>query len=134
MATLHFACGKNTEDLVQFILDDLEHEKLNDIERKGVDDLNVTRESEPTTGLSGEPITIAATITLATILIPRIARIVERWMVHQQQLKELQIVADGFSRSSAEGKALAHVAETHSKVAISYALEQSSKTNAKSGT
>jgi hypothetical protein len=127
-------CGHDTEELVQFILNDLEKEKLDDTERKEAENIEVLRESAPTTGLSSEPTTIAATITLATILVPRVARIIERWMVHQQQLKEMQIVADGFSRSDAEGNALAHIAETHAKVAISYPLERSSTTGTKSGT
>lgn len=133
MATLRFDCGRDTEGLVQFILDDLEQGKLDDTERREAENIDVIRESEPTTGVSGEPITIAATITLATILVPRVARIVERWMVHQQHLKEMKIVADGFSRTEAEGKALASIVATHAKVDISYALERALAAGSKSG-
>jgi hypothetical protein len=131
MATLQVACDADTEELVQFILDCLEKDELDDLERKEVDDIEVVRKSEPTTGLSGEPLTIAATITLATILVPRVARIIERWMEHRQQLKELDIVAKGFARSDKEGIELARVAAAHAKVSISYALERSPKTGTK---
>ena len=104
------------------------------LEQQEVANIKFIRKSAPTTGLAGEPITaIAATITLATILVPRVARIIERWMEHRQQLSELRIVADGFGLSDVAGKALAHVAETHAKVAIAYSLERSPKTDSKSG-
>ncbi len=133
MATLLVACDKDTEALLQSILDDLDQGTLAALEQSEVDNIEVVREFAPTSGLTHEPITVAATITLAAILVPRVARIIERWMEHQRQLRELNIVADGFDRSDTAGKALAHVAEIHAKVAIAYRLEQSPKVGGRSG-
>jgi hypothetical protein len=125
MATLHVNAGSETESLLQAILDGLE-EGEDGLEGDNAE-VEITRESKPTTGVAGDPITIAATITLATILVPRVARIIERWMENQRQAEELRVVAAGFASSDEAGKELAKVAVAHSKVSIEYKLEQSPK-------
>lgn len=125
MAILSIDCAEDTELLIHVLLDQLDAENLLADERQELDKVEIIRKTDPAVGLSSEPVTIAATITLATLLVPRVARIIERWLEQRHQEKVLKIVA------AVEGdvakKSLAHLAEAHAKVSMSYALEKSPK-------
>jgi hypothetical protein len=114
MATLRFEAGDHTESIVGFVTSELDDSLL--------DTINVDREVASTSGLASEPITLAATITLTTTAIVAVLRIVERWLEMQRQLQTLEIVADGFAKSSEAGEHLTRLAEKHAEVTAKYPL------------
>jgi len=114
MAMLRFEAGDNTEELLQYVLDGLDQDLI--------DQMSVDRDLEEMSGLASEPITTAVTITVATTSILAITRLIERWLEHKRQLDTLRIVADGFRQSDEVGKSLASLAAKHSAVSISYGL------------
>ena len=59
MATLKPLCDEDTEELVRFVLDELEKADLDELERNEAQDIEIVRKSAPTTGLSSEQIVIS---------------------------------------------------------------------------
>jgi hypothetical protein len=86
------------------------------------DAIEVEREVAKADSLATEPLTIAVTLLTTAPLIVAVGRIIERWMENRNQLKHLNLVAEGFEISDKAGKVLADVAKAHAKVSIEYRL------------
>lgn len=114
MATLILDAGKSTEELVQFITNEMDDATLDKIE--------VQREVLKPENLATEPFTVTATLVLSTTLVITVGRIIERWLENRKQLDQLRIVADGFKSSDEAGKGLAQVSKAHAAVSIAYGL------------
>ncbi|MGC3986594.1 MAG: hypothetical protein QM777_18720 [Pseudorhodoferax sp.] len=104
--------GAETEDLLQFVTRELDDATL--------DGIDIERVAVPSDKLATEPLTAAATLALATTAVITVARLIERWMEMHRQTAHLKIVAQGFAQSDEAGKALAKIAESHAKVALSF--------------
>lgn len=112
MATLWIDAGEKTGSLVDFITNELDDDTL--------DQTEVDREIDPTTKLASEPITLTVTFTLSVTTAIAIARIVERWLETDRQIRTMKLVADGFKQSDEAGKALAKLADKHTSISIAY--------------
>lgn len=117
MPSIHIDAGAETEAMLQFITDELDDATLDEIE--------IQRDVVKSDNLATEPLTAAATLTLATTAIIAVARIIERWMENKRQETQINIVAEGFKQSDQAGKALAEVSKTYSKVSIAYGMPKS---------
>jgi hypothetical protein len=122
MAQLILSADTDTENLVGFITGELDNTVL--------DSLEVSRDLERAPDLAREPVTVAVTLTLSTVQVVVIARLIERWLAQRHELKVLKIVAEGFQQSSEAGKAMAEVAKKYSAVAVSYGLPRIPPTEA----
>lgn len=121
--TIKIEAGEQTEDLLQFVLSQIDDQMLDTIE--------IDREVAPQSGLASEPITTTILLTLASTAVIAISRLIERWMEERRQLREISVVAEGFSQSSEEGRALTELARSHSQVMVSFgALSVSSDARA----
>jgi hypothetical protein len=114
MPSIRIDAGVHTEALLQFITSELDDATLDEIE--------IQRDGVKSDKLVTEPLTVAATLTLATTGVIVVARIIERWMENQKQNAQLRIVAEGFKQSDEAGKALAEVSKYYSKVSIAYGM------------
>ena len=114
MATLTLEAGENTEELLQFI--------MNEVDDATLDEIEVQREVAKPENLATEPLTTAVTLALSATLVIHIGRIIERWLENRNQLDHLRIVADGFKTSDEAGKSLAQVSKAHASVSIAYGL------------
>jgi hypothetical protein len=123
MPTLYLDAGSHTEDLLTFLTNELDDDLLDSIE--------IEREGLKSDRLATEPITIAATLTLATTTVIVVGRIIERWMEGQRQLQQLRVVANGFKQSDEAGKALAALGKENAKVAVSYGMPSVQKQKVK---
>ena len=123
MATLYIDAGTATGDLTRFIAGELSDAQLDEIE--------IDRQGLRSDKLATEPITIAATITLATTSVVMITRLIERWMEKNRQLEQMILVANGFDKSDAAGKALADLSKANAKVSVSYSLATTPKQTTK---
>lgn len=115
---IEISAGADTEDQLADILAGLDRETLAG--------LSVERELAPTTGLTGEPITISAVIGGAAIVISALLRVIERRLEHEHQLRTLKIVAEGFDRDPKLGEQLAGIAKKYADVSISYGIAKES--------
>lgn len=114
MPTLVLDAGHQTEDLLAFLTNELDNDTLDQIE--------IERQGLKSDKLATEPVTIAATLTLATTAVVVVGRIIERWLENQRQLEQLRVVATGFDRSDEAGKALAALGKENAKVAVTYGM------------
>lgn len=114
MASISISAGENTEDIIQYITQELSDEEL--------DCIDVERDFEKVTGLASEPLTTTAIVTLGSLSIISISRLIERWMENKRQTETLRIVAEGFNQSSEAGIALEKIAKKHSNVSLTYKL------------
>jgi hypothetical protein len=119
MPTILIDAGDETEALLQFIAKELDDKTLDEIE--------VVRDVAKSENLATEPLTVTATLALATGSLIPVARIIERWMENRKQATQLRIVLEGFQQSDDAGKALADVAKTYSKVSIEYGMPKPQK-------
>jgi hypothetical protein len=114
MPTLYLDAGSRTEDLLAFLTSELDDETLDAIE--------IERQGLKSDRLATEPVTIAATLTLATTAVVVVGRIIERWLENQRQLDQLRVVANGFDQSDVAGKTLAALGKANARVAVSYGM------------
>ena len=114
MPTLVLDAGRQTEDLLAFLTSELDNDTLDQIE--------IERQGLKSDKLATEPVTIAATLTLATTAVVVVGRIIERWLENQRQLDQLRVVATGFNQSDEAGKALAALGKENAKVAVTYGM------------
>ena len=114
MPTLVLDAGRHTEDLLAFLTNELDNDTLDQIE--------IERQGLKSDKLATEPVTIAATLTLATTAVVVVGRIIERWLENQRQLDQLRVVATGFNQSDEAGKALAALGKENAKVAVTYGM------------
>lgn len=119
MATLYLEAGSRTEDLLTFITTELDDDVLDQVE--------IDRQGLKSDRLATEPVTIAATLTLATTTVVIVGRIIERWLENDRQLEQLRLVATGFERSDEAGRALAALGKENAKVAVTYALPSAAR-------
>jgi hypothetical protein len=123
MAEILIDFGKDTEILIQYVLDGFE--------KAGEDEIEIKRSLEKSVGLAGEPITISAIIAFGTLAIPLMTKLLRQYLETQRQMATLRIVADGFEKDPEAGAALERIAHSHANVAISF---QSSRTKVNNGT
>jgi hypothetical protein len=114
MTKLELKAGDQTEELLRFITNELDDEVLDTIE--------IEREGLRSDKLATEPLTVAATLTLATTTVVIIGRLIERWLENKKQIDQLDIVAEGFKQSDEAGKALSVLAKMNAKVSIAYGI------------
>lgn len=114
MPTLVLDAGRHTEDLLAFLTNELDDDTLDQIE--------IERQGLKADKLATEPVTIAATLTLATTAVVVVGRIIERWLENQRQLDQLRVVATGFNQSDEAGRALAALGKENAKVAVTYGM------------
>ncbi|MEK8031438.1 hypothetical protein AACH06_11470 [Ideonella sp. DXS29W] len=114
MATLMLDAGRYTEDLLAFLTNELDNEILDQIE--------IERRNLKSEKLATEPVTVAATLTLATTAVVVVGRIIERWLENRRQLDQLRVVANGFNQSDEAGRALAALGKENAKVAVTYGM------------
>lgn len=112
MPTITLDAGHDTEALL--------HEITTNIDDQTLDQIDVSRIPAESLALATEPLTLAATLTMSTALIPVVARLIERWLENRNQLEHLKIIAEGFRQSDSAGMALADVSKAHAKVSIEY--------------
>ncbi|CAM1345509.1 hypothetical protein [Tenacibaculum amylolyticum] len=110
--------GEETEDLIQFLLNE-----LSDAE---IDNLEIDRKYDETQSYAGEPLTTAALLGLATTATIGIIRIIERWLEYKKQERQIILVIEGFKQSDEAGKAVSKLAENNNKVSIEYKLTKKS--------
>lgn len=118
MSTIELSADDHTEELVQYI--------LNSIDESTLESMEVDRQIQRPQGLASEPVTIAVTLTLATVGVSAVVRLIERWMEHRRQMCALRIVASGFEVSEEAGKQLAKLAEAHAGVSVSFGIAKES--------
>jgi hypothetical protein len=112
--TIRIEAGRETEELIQFMLDKLGEEGK---------DIDVEREQASASGVASEPITTACVVSglgLAGIL--ALARVIEKWLENGRQRDALELVLDGFSESGDAGNAMAELAAKHKEIAIRYGI------------
>ena len=114
MSKISLEAGEHTEELLQFILDEVGDEAL--------DDIDVDRTLVESPGLAGEAVTAAVILGLAVPATIGVVRIVERWLEKKRQEDNLVLVLKGFEVSKEAGVAMAGLAGTHAKVAVEYSL------------
>lgn len=114
MNQLILSMNKGTEDLWQYILENISDSTLDEIE--------VERDIKDPSGLASEPVTAALILSLSSLTAAVILRLVERWMENKRQREQLEIVLQGFSISDEAGKAAASLAQKHADVSIKYGL------------
>lgn len=114
MADIRLEAGEFTEEVTQFLLENLDSAT--------VDTISVSRDFEVTTGLASEPITSVVLISGSIAVVLGIIRLIERYLETQRQITTLTLVANGFSQSDEAGIQLAALAKKHAEVAISYDL------------
>ena len=113
---LKLQAGEETEDLLKFILDDLPNETL--------DEIDVERTQARAHGLASEPITTAVVLTLGPPLVKRVCKLIDKWLEHRREERQMQLVLTAYERSPEIGAALADLAGKHADVAIAYADEK----------
>jgi hypothetical protein len=116
MPTLRLEAGDLTEELLRFVTAELDDATLDQIE--------VERTRRASEGLASEPLTAAATLTLATTAVVAVTRLIERWLEKQRQLETLTIVAEGFTESDEAGRELAKLAASHANVSVKHELSK----------
>lgn len=109
--------GESTKSLSDYITANLSDEEL--------DAMDVHRQQREEASLVSEPITTSVTFTVAVAGAISIARLIERWMETQRQVRMMTIVVEGFKQSDQVGKALAKLASEHAKISVSYSLPKS---------
>jgi hypothetical protein len=119
MPAVTLNAGKSTEDLLQFIMDELDDQALDAIE--------VKREVAKADSLATEPLTMAVTLLTSAPLIIAVGRIIERWMENRKEAEQLRIIAEGFEKSDKAGKALSEVSKAYAKVSVEYRLPSTPK-------
>ncbi|MDM7175244.1 hypothetical protein QUH50_25515 [Klebsiella variicola] len=114
MRQLILSMNEGTEDLWQYILENISDSALDEIE--------VDRDIKDPSSLASEPVTAALILSLSSLTAATILRLVERWMENKKQHEQLEIVLRGFSISDEARKAAASLAQKHADVSIKYGL------------
>lgn len=104
--------GSETEEITQRILDALGDDLI--------DEVQIERKIESSTGLAGEPITISSLVVGSSIVISAALRVLERYMEIRRQEGQMRIVAEGFDRDAKLGQALADLAASHASISVSH--------------
>lgn len=111
--------GEYTEELLQYIFNEFSDNEL--------DNITIERKyQEETSGYLGEPLTTAALLGLSATAIIGVIRIIERWLEHKKQERQMHLVLEGFKQSDEAGKALTQLAKNNNKVSIEYKLSNKS--------
>lgn len=111
MATLQLAAADNlTEDLIQYVVNGVPDEIL--------DTIDIQRELASSEDLVSEPVTLLVTITLTPAIVNAIVKLIEKWLENHRELKSLEIVADGFSKSSEAGRSLSRLAQVQASTTV----------------
>ena len=113
-AAIGIAAGDSTEKIFDELLAEIDDETL--------DQLDITRELEPSEGLAGEPVTIGVLITGGAVVVSAVLRIIERRMEYNRQMAQMKIVAENFQLNPELGKILAEIAKKYADVSISQGL------------
>jgi hypothetical protein len=112
--TIRIEAGGQTEELIQFMLDELGDEG---------DDIDVEREHAPANGVASEPITTAFVVGgLGFVGIITLGRVIEKWLENRRQKDALVLVLLGFSVSDEAGKAIAELAAKHKGIAVKHGI------------
>ena len=118
MTRIRIEAGDATEAVAGFITAELSDAELDQIE--------VDREIAPTEFLASEPMTIAVTFVLSPLVSVAILGLLERWLEKSRQERAIELVLDGFDRSSDAGRAAAQLAQKHTEVSIRHGYPTSS--------
>src|SRR5579863_2707723 len=95
---LRLEFGKDTEKLIQDVLKNLTVEQL--------DAIDLRREYDKSTDFAGEPLTIAAVVTISIGVTVAVTRLIERWMEKHRQIEQFRIIAEVYKDSTEAGAAL----------------------------
>jgi hypothetical protein len=114
MNIVKLEAGLQTEELWQFII-----ENLNDSE---LDAIDVEREYAPAEGLANEPITTAIVLTLSTTALLTLGRIIEKWIENKRQEQHIRAVLKGFKESDDAGRAMLELAKRHGNISITFGI------------
>ena len=87
MSQIQIRSGEHTEELLKFILNEIDDETLDSIE--------VEREILRDSPVASEAMTVGALITLAPVLTMTIARLIERWLEGKRQKDQLELIING---------------------------------------
>jgi hypothetical protein len=115
---LKIEAGEDTEQLLQFILGQVDDATL--------DQIDIQRDLVKSAGFASEPVTASVAIVLGTAVVSSVVRLIERWIESRRQLEEMKIVAIGFDKSDEAGKNLTQLAKTHAQVSLKYELAKES--------
>lgn len=111
MERLRISAGEDTEAMLQFVLEDLSDEQL--------DELDIHRTPAPDYGMNNEPITISVVIGAATVA--AVTRLIGQWIETRRQIKQLEIVAQVPEDHPETRNALVKLAGDNAAVALRYA-------------
>ncbi|HEX8246039.1 MAG TPA: hypothetical protein VF541_21165 [Longimicrobium sp.] len=114
MPEVRIEAGKQTEELIQFILDEL---------GETADEVDIERQHAAAHGLASEPITTSFVIGgLGFAGIVALGRIIEKWMENRREQEAMKFTLIGFSKSESAGNALAEIAKKHADIAVEQGL------------
>jgi hypothetical protein len=107
--------GKDTEELLEFILEDLD--------RSVIAEMSVDRDYDRPDGLASEPITISVALgTAIGATAIRVGRAIERWLENRRQETHLKALITAAEHSPELAELVADVTKAHASVAVSYEL------------
>jgi len=112
MSTLKLSYDDQTEELLKFILDQLDETALDSIE--------VDREFSEPEGLASEPITVGVILTLSPVIIVTVGRLVERWMENKRQEKQIEELRKAFAESNKTGRAIQELMISQNTVSATF--------------
>ena len=107
------AAGTDTEDLVNFIFQQLPDEI--------VDGVDLKRLSPEEAGVARELVTAAAILTLSSTITVSVVRLIERWMEGRRQREAVQLIYEaGKENRDDVVKALTELEKLHTNVAATF--------------
>lgn len=110
MSQLEISAGEHTEDLWQFIQQELSDEQLDEIEIERV----LNRES----AVASEPITTTIILVIGPVLVTAIARSVEKWIDIRRERGQQEMLIKAYGLSAEAGQSMQKLMSLQAKVNV----------------
>ncbi len=109
---LYLEAGEDTEQLINFIFQNLPDSE--------VDEIDLYRSAPANTGVAREPITTSAILACSSTMALSVLKLVRLWMEHRRQDRTTKFIYDAAQVNPEAAKLLAQLEKEHSKVSIEF--------------
>lgn len=112
MSSIKLRFGDATEDLLGFLTRSLSDDE--------VDEIEVERVMAKSVGLASEPTTVAAVVTLSSVVAISLCRLIERYFEERRQLRQMELVLEAYGVSVEAGREIAELAKRHANIVATF--------------